>query len=302
MARIEKVILTDDLEGAKGNEDVEADEQLRFAIGGRMYDIDLTADNAAQLHTFLKPYMDAGRQAGTIPGRTDILKRPTRRTAPRTAAKDTDNTHTEARAWAVEQGLVPEGTDGSLAAQYIEAHRAFQAGDHGPLNKFLAIPHQSEEGDADWNPDGDEPVKQLDHSAAENAVARVEARIASEKAELDAESEARNHYQPITRGSRVADPTKWKRRTGHGCERTDKIEDWTLMERIRALSDQNLTILGMLAGEIELPKSGKVSYLKTSEGRLENLEFIEEDVTSRHGWSITKFGEYAYKVRTAQAA
>ncbi|WP_405668069.1 histone-like nucleoid-structuring protein Lsr2 [Streptomyces sp. NBC_00055] len=306
MARIVNVILTDDLEEANGNQDVEADEQIRFAIGGRMYDIDLTEENAAQLRSVLKPYVDAGREAGKISGRTDLLKRPPRRTARRPAAKGTDNTHTGARAEAVEQRPIAEEKHAPLAAQYMEAHRAFQAGDRGPLNEFLAIPHQSEEGDPDRHPDGDEPVKQLDHSAAENAVARVEARLNSEKSEptteLDAESEARNHYQPITRGSRVADPKKWERRTGHGCERTDKIEDWTLMERIRALSDQNLTILGMLAGEIELPKSGKVSYLKTSEGRLENLEFIEEDVTSRHGWSITKFGEYAYKVRTAQAA
>ncbi|MET7631833.1 histone-like nucleoid-structuring protein Lsr2 [Streptomyces sp. NPDC005499] len=305
MARIVKVLLTDDLEAANGNKDVEGHEQLRFAIDGRMYDIDLTADNAAQLRSILKPYMDAGRESGHVPGRTDLLKRSARRTARQPAT--TASTSTEARACAVEHRPIPEEDDGRLAAQYIEANRAFQAGDHGPLNKFLAIPHQSEEGDADWNPDGDEPVKQLDHSAAEDAAARVEASLNDgEKpeptTELDAESEALNHYQPITRSARMADPKKWERRTGHGCERTDKIGDWTLVERIDALTDQNLTILGMLTGEIELPKSGNVTRLKISEGRLENLEFIQEDATSRHGWAITDFGRYAYKVRTAQAA
>lgn len=104
MARIVNVILTDDLEEANGNQDVEADEQIRFAIGGRMYDIDLTEENAAQLRSVLKPYVDAGRQAGKIPGRTDLLKR----TARRPAAKDTANTHTGARAGANEQRPITE--------------------------------------------------------------------------------------------------------------------------------------------------------------------------------------------------
>lgn len=74
------------------------------------------------------------------------------------------------------------------------------------------------------------------------------------------------------------------------------------MERINALTDQNLRILGMLAGEIALAKDNKVSSLKTSADRLENLEFIEQDDNSPHGWAITDFGRHAYKVRNKQAA
>ncbi|MFJ4739151.1 Lsr2 family protein [Streptomyces sp. NPDC088775] len=299
MARIEKVILTDDLEAESGNKDVEAHEQLRFALDGHMYDIDLTAENAAQLRSSLKPYVDAGREAGHVPGRTDILKRSARR--PMTTGMD--NSTTEARAWAVEHGLIPAGQRGRLAAKYIEAHRAFKDGNRDPLSKLLAIPHQSEEGDADWNPSGNEPVKQLDHAAAESAAARALAKMDSEPSEPagddPAEAAAHEHYKPITRSARVADQKKWDRRTGYGCDRTAKIGDWTLTERIDALSAQNLRILGMLAGEIGLAKGGKVSHLTTSDVRLENLEVIEEDLTSPHGWAITDFGRYAYKVRTS---
>ncbi|WP_411087866.1 histone-like nucleoid-structuring protein Lsr2 [Streptomyces sp. 061-3] len=305
MARIETVLLTDDLEEANGNQDVEAQEQLRFAIDGHMYDIDLTAENAAQLHSILKPYVDAGREAGKIPGRTDLLKRTARRTARRPATKGTDDTHTGPHVGAVEQRPIPEEQHDPLATEYMEAHRAFKAGDPGPLNKFLAIPHQSEEGDRDWNPDGDEPIRQLDHSAAESAAARVEARANSEEPEpttgLEAESQALSHYKPITRSPRMADQKKWERRTGHGNDRTERIGDWTLLERINALTDQNLHILGMLAGEIPLGEGNKVSFLKTSAGRLENLEFIEQDEKSPHGWAITDFGRHAYKVRNKQA-
>ncbi|WNI17691.1 histone-like nucleoid-structuring protein Lsr2 [Actinacidiphila sp. ITFR-21] len=294
------ITLVDDLDPTGQTEAVET---VQFALDGVTYEIDLSADNAHVLRARLKEF----RQAARVTAKT-------RTTRPRPMETDAGPGATlsrhqngvdpaEARAWAISHGLIPENQRGVLAKKYKDAYSAFQRGDGGPLNELLRIPHQSEEGDKDWDPDGDTPVKQLDHSKAVNAATRSETKAAETAGETDAaEAEARRHYRPITPSARMADPKKWQRRTGYGNTRTDKIAEWTLTERIAALSDQNLGILGQLAGVLPLARGNKVSYLKTSDTRLENMEFIEQDPNSPHGWTITPFGRHAYAVRTSKAA
>ncbi|QGJ91609.1 lsr2-like DNA bridging protein [Microbacterium phage Ekko14] len=58
-------LLTDDLDGSDGD-DVAT---VTFGLQGVTWEIDLSAENAAQLDQLLQPYMDAGRR----------VKRPRRR-------------------------------------------------------------------------------------------------------------------------------------------------------------------------------------------------------------------------------
>ncbi|MGW3273597.1 histone-like nucleoid-structuring protein Lsr2 [Streptomyces kronopolitis] len=278
-----------------------ADETVTFGLDGTQYEIDLSAENAHVLRARLKQFIQAGRPLSRAASKT---RRPMTTDAGDGATFSRHQGGTdpaEARAWAIKHGLIPEGQRGRLSAKYKDAFRAFERGDRGPLDKLLEIPHQSEEGDPDWNPDGNEP-KQSDRSkvsAPVNAVEEEETRESEAADEDPAEAEALMHYQPITRSARMADDNKWERRTGYGNPRTEKIAEWKLTERIAALSTQHLGILGMLAGAIPLAKGDKVSYLKTSDVRLENMEFIQEDKNSPHGWGITDFGRHAYKVRTS---
>ncbi|NIY68118.1 hypothetical protein SMALB_6200 [Streptomyces malaysiensis] len=285
MAQKIQILLLDDLDPAGG---ALADETLTFALDGTTYEIDLTSENAKKLRDIFTPVIKAGRL--TNDSRRTFNPRAKR---PMTETDSTGATYSRhqggvdpkaARAWAIEQSLsIPER--GRLPKEIKTAYNAFtKFGDLRPLEKLREdpkhalnrpIPHQDEE----------------DPGAPEYA--------ASQSDEDAAEAKARTHYRPIKRSARMGDDAKWKRRTGYGNDRTDKIEEWTLVERIATLSEQHLGILGMLAGKRPLSKSGKVSYLKTSDVRLENLEFIEEDLMSPHGWSITPFGLYAYTVRTA---
>ncbi|WP_063754697.1 histone-like nucleoid-structuring protein Lsr2 [Streptomyces sp. NRRL F-2580] len=102
------------------------------------------------------------------------------------------------------------------------------------------------------------------------------------------EEEAANHYKelPVPAGREK----NWAKREGSGCERTHKIAEMTLMERIDALTPFNLNVLGQLAGDIPV-KNGKIKGIGTSGARLLNFEFIDGDDF------ITPFGRYAYGVR-----
>ena len=55
MARIAHVTLVDDIDGSP------ASETVFFALGGRHYDIDLSAENAAKLRAGLGPFVAAVR-------------------------------------------------------------------------------------------------------------------------------------------------------------------------------------------------------------------------------------------------
>lgn len=63
MAQKVQVLLLDDLSGG------EADETVTFALDGKTYEIDLSADNADKLRTALEPFVKAGRRAGGRGGR-----------------------------------------------------------------------------------------------------------------------------------------------------------------------------------------------------------------------------------------
>ncbi|MFC5992618.1 Lsr2 family protein [Pseudonocardia hispaniensis] len=110
MARIEEVILIDDLDGEK------ASETIGFAIDGKVYEIDLSSTNAARLRNALEPFVKSGRR---VPGNA-------RRTTPRRASSDRRRS-AEIREWAIrmghevsDRGRIPA----RIVAAYREAHPA----------------------------------------------------------------------------------------------------------------------------------------------------------------------------------
>jgi hypothetical protein len=84
MAQKVQITLVDDLNGSP------ADETIGFALDGVGYEIDLTADNAAQLRNVLAPYVAHARRAKGGQGR---------RRGGRGGRAG------EIRAWAKEQGI-----------------------------------------------------------------------------------------------------------------------------------------------------------------------------------------------------
>ena len=86
MAQRTVVTLQDDLDGGP------ADETVRFAIGAREYEIDLSTANAAKFRQQLAPFIAHGRPAGSAP------RRPARTTASRRRSR-------EIREWAQQQGI-----------------------------------------------------------------------------------------------------------------------------------------------------------------------------------------------------
>lgn len=57
MAQRVETVLLDDLDGVNL-----ADETIRFGIDGAAYEIDLTAEHAAELRSFLNAYVGAARR------------------------------------------------------------------------------------------------------------------------------------------------------------------------------------------------------------------------------------------------
>lgn len=84
MAKIESVVITDDLDGSS-----EA-ESVTFSFDGQGYEIDLSTANKQRIRESLQPFVDAGR----------LIGRPTPR---RAASRRTDLA--AIRAWAASQGL-----------------------------------------------------------------------------------------------------------------------------------------------------------------------------------------------------
>jgi hypothetical protein len=58
VAKQTTVTLVDDLDGN------EADEQVEFAVDGKVYEIDLSAANSAKLREALAPFVSAARRTG----------------------------------------------------------------------------------------------------------------------------------------------------------------------------------------------------------------------------------------------
>lgn len=111
MAQRTIVKFVDDLDGA---ELPEGDGQtVRFAIDGFQYEIDLSADNAAQLRATLDRYVHAGRRTGgrrTIGGHTRQV--------------DTDVDPRAVREWASSRGIEVSNRGripGDVVAQYRAA-------------------------------------------------------------------------------------------------------------------------------------------------------------------------------------
>lgn len=87
--------LIDDLD--KG----EADETVKFGLDGVQYEIDLSAENASNLRTALRPYIEAGTRIGRVPGGIGSRVSPSRRRG----AQSVDREQNKAiRKWARGQG------------------------------------------------------------------------------------------------------------------------------------------------------------------------------------------------------
>jgi hypothetical protein len=88
MAQKVEVHLEDDLDGGP------AEDTVTFALDGKDYEIDLSADNAEKLRQTLRPYATAGRKTTRSSG--------TRSAGNRAAKGDSDTA--KIRAWAKENG------------------------------------------------------------------------------------------------------------------------------------------------------------------------------------------------------
>jgi hypothetical protein len=109
MARRVRVDLEDDLVGGP------AAETVAFALDGRAYEIDLSAENAQALRDAFAPWMSAARKMGASKRVIDLRTKASRRSGDTAAI----------RAWAVEQGIPvkPRGRiSRELRARYDAEH------------------------------------------------------------------------------------------------------------------------------------------------------------------------------------
>jgi hypothetical protein len=110
VARIAHVTLVDDIDGSP------ASETVFFALGGRHYDIDLSAENAAKLRAGLASFVAAAR-------RDTGSRRPRPPRAGDSPPPLTDLTQTAAiRAWARQHGH-KIGTRGRIPSAVRRAYR-----------------------------------------------------------------------------------------------------------------------------------------------------------------------------------
>jgi Lsr2 len=107
MAQKVKVLLVDDLDG-----ECAADETVRFGLDGRDLELDLSAENAAEMRETLRKYVDGARKTGSSKkGRTSA-----RQTV-------TDVDPKAVRAWAAANGR-EVSSRGRIPAEVVEAYRA----------------------------------------------------------------------------------------------------------------------------------------------------------------------------------
>lgn len=98
MARIERVILTDDIDGS------EAASTLQFGVNGRDYEIDLSAENLEKFHSALEEFVSAASQ--------------TKKKSKPATGGDADRI----RQWAAEVGM-EVNPRGRLKKEVVEAYR-----------------------------------------------------------------------------------------------------------------------------------------------------------------------------------
>jgi len=118
MARSVVVSLVDDLDGS------DADETVEFALDGVSYEIDLSADNAAELRDLLAPFVGHARRVGGRKRRTTNGRAARSAAAtPATPSKSDRQQNAAVRAWARENGY--EISDrGRIPSEVIEAYQA----------------------------------------------------------------------------------------------------------------------------------------------------------------------------------
>jgi hypothetical protein len=109
MAHRVTVELQDDLDGGQ------ADETLRFGLGGSEYEIDLSKKNANRFRRQIAPYIEHARKAGRGQHR-----RPARTSSRRERSGDI-------RAWAKDQGIAVSER-GRIPASVVEQYQAATTG------------------------------------------------------------------------------------------------------------------------------------------------------------------------------
>ncbi|MFI5865838.1 histone-like nucleoid-structuring protein Lsr2 [Streptomyces sp. NPDC051546] len=106
----------------------------------------------------------------------------------------------------------------------------------------------------------------------------------------DPERDAQRHYSPIKVPKEHR--KRWLKRLVGRAEGSQKVAEWTLVERIEALTDFNVKLLGQYMGLIPT-SSGRLPKLSSSEARFRNLEVLD------FSGNVTEFGRYAYSIRAA---
>lgn len=294
MAQKTIITLIDDLDP---DGELVADETVSFALDGVAYEIDLTTENAHVLRARLKQFKEAARVIKAGPRRVARpMTEPAGDGATLSRHRNGDDP-ADIRAWALQAGLTLP-TRGRLPAKVGAAYRAAKGHNHAPLEELLR--EQQNDTATPAPAKSRRPLKAPKEAPHEKP---APAQDAPDNSDQDPnEAAAAQHYKPLTQLSPDALKKKWEKRTAHGCQRTERVAEMTLVERIEAIgsgaSDRNVTILGMLAGVIPL-KNGKVSFLSGSSVRLENLEMIQYAPETEHGWEITDFGRYAHQYHSA---
>lgn len=113
MAQKVEVLLIDDLEGGS------ADETVRFGLDGVNYEIDLGANNAAQLREALFPYVRRARKTTARSARS--------RGGGRARASSSRQESAEIRSWAKQQGI-SVNERGRIPGWIVEKYRAAHSG------------------------------------------------------------------------------------------------------------------------------------------------------------------------------
>lgn len=119
MVQKKTVMLIDDLNGEP------AAETVQFGLGQHWLEIDLSAENAAQLRAIFAEYIEHGRLvSGRRPARSTAEGQPGARRSPKARAASRNGYHPLAfssvvRAWAREQGLTV-GVTGRISNAVIE--------------------------------------------------------------------------------------------------------------------------------------------------------------------------------------
>ncbi|NUS73062.1 MAG: Lsr2 family protein [Corynebacteriales bacterium] len=110
MARVEQIILVDDLDGGA------ADETVSFGIDGRSFEIDLSAKNAQKLRDALAPYIKVAHKAAKT-------RAPRGTNRARTSAPVDREQNQAIRAWAKKKGYQVSGR-GRIPAEVVEKFHA----------------------------------------------------------------------------------------------------------------------------------------------------------------------------------